>query len=351
MKFRTLYDTDVYIRLEYLHVEAFKSLCKSTSSIIATNIPIPLNSFKSQLLHHVSIYNTSLAPTNHSRYGVLLTFMLDHYRSKKQLVSLSDQIAAYYDNLPYFSFRTRKGAAHYLNFYICTRPYFPDGKECFSVAPHDVFYDKTTGRTCRKDNPNAVLRTKKGSVIEKTRSIRQFGDVTKLFEFANAKVFKAIMAKTKEFYVETLKKVCDATISDDLSLPKFSVEQSRRKPDKIIKSIWNRAIRKAEKLLNDTWKAMLQAYAYETEDIEKLENLRTELIDVLKDGHFSVKLYGRHVQTVDIYEPIGNGDRRIERKNYRRVTDDAVFFVNFVEQKVFKLREDLFGNAETDWAY
>ncbi len=70
----------------------------------------------------------------------------------------------------YFSFvRKTQGKSAYIHILCLDRIVFIDGKEVevTKELKNDLFYDKTTGRRCKSDNPNAKLLKPKGKVVEK----------------------------------------------------------------------------------------------------------------------------------------------------------------------------------------
>lgn len=115
-------------------------------------------------------------------YQIPIEYTKKEYRNK--LNKLIDQLKEEVIKDTWYLARIRKtkGKSAYIHIITLDRLYFEDSKEVkeTKIYTNNIYYDPTTGRRCKEDNPNAKILKKKGTKEEVKKKI-YISDKTRLF--------------------------------------------------------------------------------------------------------------------------------------------------------------------------
>ena len=243
-----------YVRLLSLcspsDIDALISDTRAVSSVHVSNSTLPISEFLQSL---ISFELEHAKETGHKTIRFLdcvvimvpeqLKYSLYEDFAEELIRSLPEK----YHHLPWFARRTKHGRGHYLILCFCDRKYAENGIETTFYQKNDVFWNPKTGKRCKKTDPEAVLKIKKGTVI---RTIKSKFSYNKERCFSLGKeAFDSLVKRIKTFVSDHFKSLHKVLLYRFNGL---KVTGFRRR----IIAMYNRMFEKVEDLLTDLYSGL-----------------------------------------------------------------------------------------------
>lgn len=190
-------------------------------------------------------------------YGATIELMLPEESSVEVMQNLCDRfVQGSFDGYPYYATFYTRGSAVCLFFWVFTRQYYENEKVECRYYGNDVYTDAKTGRICRKEDENAVLKHKKG-VIKKGVST-QFSLIKARFFLFTKKKFKEFRERIIENVISVFVAILATRVVHEVSLPKFSLNSVHQKHELVnIVRVMNPKVQEIEKEVNEIYGAMI----------------------------------------------------------------------------------------------
>lgn len=166
----------------------------------------------------------------------------------------------------------------------------------------DYYYDSKTGKRCRKDHPNAILKAKKGSCkidengspVMKLRSVKEVEE--RVFKFRN---FNKYMKKLKKKLLQVAMKF-SAAIEFNKTISKHTIKDEYGNPVKKAMRVINRKIDKINEVLLQYQDSIRKGKIDQTDpEIFPLFNLMLRNIDNLIHVEKTMDYDGLHTKMKD----------------------------------------------------
>lgn len=251
---------------------------------VTTNMNVSLEEFMDELVKYEEENCIYKNKGTRFRYGAIVTIMVNQNNTSEQLVKLSNKIAEYYGDLPYYSFYQRQGKGHYLVMYFSERYYYPEGvKQTFQ---HDIYKDKVTGKICNKDNPNALLIHYKGEEKENSQ-LQYFSFKVDTFKSITKKSYLRKIYFLKDYLVDVFSEIFQMIIEEAITFGKYVIKNLNIFERKGA-SIWNNTIREVEDSFNRAYVELKEMKLVNETTMTKFLNLFRKYKTILKNRSFKV---------------------------------------------------------------
>lgn len=267
---KTEYTSNIWFQVDNsINESCFERLFTMFDQCEFTNVPhLTVKEFVSKLQeweccnsnrkHHPSCIN----------YGATLELMLPKEASNDVLQQLCNRfIDENFEGYPYYAAVYKRGSASCIFFWIFERQYYENKKiECVYYTK-DVYSNVKTGRICRKNDENAVLRHKKNEI--KREKMTEFSLVKARFFSFTKKKFKQFRESIVEHVASYFVDMMSTKVVQEVTLPKRSLSsvQSRSGLINAIRII-NPKIIEMEAEVNEIYQAMI--------DCDMLDELKKE---------------------------------------------------------------------------
>lgn len=162
-------------------------------------------------------------------FGMYLRVLLDKKHNKKEMCSIAKQIIEErYKNYPTYVWYYSLGKANYLVFFICDRKYFNGEEKIINdYYKSDYYEDSITHKLCKKDNPNATLKFKKGDIRTSYKGKFSYKDSNLFYNFKNISKKKFIAWSLNfRFYLTELFKQYGAKVKDEVSFVQIGYKEA-----------------------------------------------------------------------------------------------------------------------------
>ena len=255
--------------------------------LIDSNIPIPFDDFFSMLSQFEEKFNPCSKKENSNvRYGVLLTYLLDSSKKEADILAITHSIVEYFNYLPYYCWKKKKGKGNYLVFYFCEREFYFNGiKDTYAK---DIYQNKKTGKMCSKEDINAILIHKKGEI--KDADLIYFSKrKADTFKFKDKSHFVEAFFKFRSWYMHLLSKFYHASIKQGVTFKKY-VLSCLSKNNRVSASKWNKTISILEDSFDNAIYLLKRMGELNSFSEEKLYDLYKHYQFLIKSRSFSLKL-------------------------------------------------------------
>lgn len=278
-------DSNLYINLTTLRINSYEAIVGTLGDFLCSNMgQLRISEFLDELISFEQSHNRNKEES--LRLGCLLTYMLDRSHERSVLKHLAKLLSNRFKGLPYWAFKLRKGTATYIQLYVCERYYYPEGKEFFKKATSDRYFNKLTGKICKSDDPNAVLKYKKGQPTSKTETICFEPVKVDTFRFVNKEDFTNFMASLKQQLKNVLEMVVKVEFNEYLPIFKFNIDEAPLN-QRNGRRYWNNYFHELEAKISDAIEDLKLSYSYTDESIEILRKFRNSINQRIRDGKFT----------------------------------------------------------------
>lgn len=175
----------------------------------------------------------------------------------------------------------KKGKGLFAEILAITRYIYKKPKKVVKKYKRDFYYDSTTKKLCLKNNPNAVLKRKKGSHV-----VDEDGNIVYEVQEVSDKEDRIFVYKKIQELTERLKESVVLTINQMTSFPvlakvvsRITIEDDDSKYIKINKRKRNDGIRKINKKIIGFIESMVMGRIVDSNDINEKQNRFISKVD------------------------------------------------------------------------
>ena len=279
---KTEYTTNIWFQVDNsINESCFERLFAMFEGCEFTNVPdLTIKEFVSKLQeweccnsnrkHHPSCIN----------YGATLELMLPEDASHEVLKQVCNRfVEENFAGYPYFATMYHRGSAACLFFWIFERRYYESQRvECVYYTK-DVYSNTETGRICRKDDENAVLRHEKGNI--KIEKLTEFSLIkARFFSFTKLK-FRQFRESIIDSVIAIFTDILSTRIVREVTFPKYSISSAHNQSELInVTRIVNPKIMEIETEVDEIYQAMIDCdmldeleKGFNKEIIQRIKNI------------------------------------------------------------------------------
>jgi len=283
---KTEYTSNVWFKVDNTIDESyFDHLFDMFEECTFTNVSdLTLKEFVDKLQKWECTYSNRKYKPSCINYGATLELMLPDEPSLEVMQQLCDRfINENFDGYPYYATYYYRGSAVCLFFWIFTRKYYEHEQVEHIYYKEDVYSNAKTGRICRKDDENAVLRHKKGEI--KTERSTEFSLVKARFFSFTKKKFKEFRETLIENVIALFVVTMTTKVEREVTFPKCSLSAAHHQCELLnMICVINPKIKEIETEVNEIYTAMIQCelqddlkQVFHKEIIQRIKNiLRTK---------------------------------------------------------------------------